>query len=49
MTTAKKYRAHAKKCFVRAQETDSEELRASVIGNGELLDGCRHADGVFRR
>ena len=31
MTTAKKYRAHAKKCFVRAQETDSEELRRASL------------------
>jgi hypothetical protein len=41
--------AHAKKRYVRAQETDSEELSAGVIGNGELLDGCRHADRVFRQ
>jgi hypothetical protein len=31
MTTAKEYRAHAKKCFVRAQETDSEELRQASL------------------
>jgi hypothetical protein len=31
MTTAKEYRAHAKKCFVRAQETDSEELRQGSL------------------
>ena len=31
MTTAKKYRAHSKKCFVRAQETDSEELRQASL------------------
>lgn len=27
MTTAKEYRAHAKKCFARAQETQSEGVR----------------------
>jgi len=31
MTTAKECRAHAKKCFVRAQETDSEELRQASL------------------
>jgi hypothetical protein len=31
MTTAKEYHAHAKKCFVRAQETDSEELRRASL------------------
>jgi hypothetical protein len=31
MTTAKEYRAHAKKCFVRAQETDSGELRQVLL------------------
>ena len=32
MTTAKDYRSHAKKCFVRAQETDSEESRLALLG-----------------
>ena len=31
MTTAKEYRAHAKKCFIRAQETESEELRQASL------------------
>ena len=31
MTTAEEYRAHAKKCFARAQETDSEELRQASL------------------
>ena len=31
MTTAKEYHALAKKCFVRAQETDSEELRRTSL------------------
>ena len=31
LITAKEYRAHAKKCFVRAQETDSEELRQASL------------------
>jgi hypothetical protein len=31
MTTAKEYREHAKKCFVRAQETDSKELRQASL------------------
>ena len=31
LMTAKEYRAHAKKCFVRAQETDSEELRQASL------------------
>jgi hypothetical protein len=31
MTTAKEYRAYAKECFVRAQETDSEELRRASL------------------
>ena len=31
MTTAKEYRAHAKQCFVRAQETDSGELRQVLL------------------
>ena len=31
MTTAKEYRAHAKKCFVGAQETDSKELRQASL------------------
>ena len=31
MTTAKEYRAHAKKCFVWAQETESEELRQASL------------------
>jgi len=31
MTTAKEYRTHAKRCFVRAQETDSEELRQASL------------------
>jgi hypothetical protein len=28
---AKEYRAHAKKCFIRAQETESEELRQASL------------------
>ena len=31
MTTAKEYCTHAKRCFVRAQETDSEELRQASL------------------
>jgi hypothetical protein len=31
MTTAKEYRTHAKRCFVRAQETDSVELRQASL------------------
>ena len=31
LITAKEYCAHAKKCFVRAQETDSEELRQASL------------------
>jgi hypothetical protein len=31
MTTAKQYRAHAKKCFARAQETESGELRQAAL------------------
>jgi hypothetical protein len=31
MTTAKEYRAHAKKCFVRSRETDSEESRRASL------------------
>ena len=31
MTTAKEYHALAKKCFVRAQVTDSEELRRASL------------------
>jgi hypothetical protein len=31
MATAKEYRAHAKECFVRAQETDSDELRQASL------------------
>ena len=31
MTTAKEYRAQAKRCFVRAQETDSVELRQASL------------------
>ena len=31
MTTAKEYHALAKKCFVRAQETDGEELRRASL------------------
>ena len=31
MITAKEYYAHARKCFVRAQETDSEELRQASL------------------
>ena len=47
MTTAKEYRAHAKKCFIRAQQRVG--VAASVIGNGGLLSDDRHEDGVFRR
>ena len=31
MTTAKEYRTHAKSCFARAQETDSEESRQASL------------------
>ena len=31
MITAKEYRAHAKKCFAQAQETQSEELRQASL------------------
>jgi hypothetical protein len=31
MTTAKVYRAHAKKCFARAQVTESGELRQASL------------------
>jgi hypothetical protein len=31
MTTAKECRAHAKQCFARAQETESEELRQASL------------------
>lgn len=31
MTTAKECRAHAKKCFILAQETESEELRQASL------------------
>jgi hypothetical protein len=31
MTTAKQYHTYAKRCFVRAQETDSEELRQASL------------------
>jgi hypothetical protein len=31
MTTGKDYRSPAKKCFVRAQETDSEESRQALL------------------
>jgi len=31
MITAKEYRAHAKKCFARAQETESEEFRQASL------------------
>jgi hypothetical protein len=31
MTTAKEYRAHAKKCFIRAQDTETEELRQASL------------------
>jgi hypothetical protein len=31
MTTAKDYRTHAKKCFIRAQETNSEESRQALL------------------
>jgi hypothetical protein len=31
MTRAKEYRAHAKKCFFCAQETNSEELRQASL------------------
>jgi hypothetical protein len=31
MTTAKEYGAHAKKCFIRAQDTESEELRQASL------------------
>jgi hypothetical protein len=31
MTMAKEYRAHAKKCFARAQETESEDLRQASL------------------
>ena len=31
MTTAKEYCTHAKKCFVRAQETDSDETQQASL------------------
>jgi hypothetical protein len=31
MTTAKDYSTHAKKCFIRAQETNSEESRQALL------------------
>jgi hypothetical protein len=31
MTTAKDYRTYAKKCFTRAQETNSEESRQALL------------------
>ena len=31
MTTAKEYRAHAKKCFIRAQDMETEELRQASL------------------
>ena len=31
MTTAKEYRARAKKCFARAQEAKGEELRRASL------------------
>ena len=31
MATAKNYRTHAKKCFILAQETESEELRQASL------------------
>jgi hypothetical protein len=31
MTMAKNYRTHAKKCFIRAQGTNSEESRQALL------------------
>jgi hypothetical protein len=31
VTTAKDYRTHAKKCFIRAQETNSEGPRQALL------------------
>jgi hypothetical protein len=49
MTTAKECCTQAKKCFVRAQETDSEESRQASLEMASYWMDARHADGVFRR
>jgi len=33
--------------FHPGQETNSEESRQALLEMTRLLDGCRHADGVF--
>jgi hypothetical protein len=40
MTTGKDYRSPAKKCFVRAQETDSEESRQALLEMANYWTEC---------
>jgi len=49
MARAEDYRGYAKQYFALAKRADSEELRRASLEMAELLDGGRHADGVFRR